>query len=341
MTVGVLERAAIVAARMVRNRHATILCYHGVEAGRPANVTSAHVSLRQFRGTIAAASEVAEAVSLRELIKRYDAGRSTAGLFAVTFDDAYASLASPEVRPIITDSRLPVTIFVVSDASASGAPFWWDRIETVHPAVSGEAWAEFERRIALPDSYRTAAAIPFGPLRPLRQWVLHQHAGRWPEHAREALANLERDAHVHTAQQPMGFGEIDALVRGSQIDIGVHTMTHPVLPLLTDEEVRAEVRGSHAALLERWPTTIPWLAAPFGLYDVRTARLAREAGLAGVLNLHAFTLAYASVTHGFPRMNIMEAVPIWKLALRLSRLTERMVRPRAGVVAYPEPPGPD
>lgn len=334
-----LGYAARVAARVVPSRHGTILCFHGVEPSRPPNVTSAHVSLRQIRDTLAMARSVAEPVPLRELIKRHDAGRSTAGLFAVTFDDAYRSLATDTVREVL--SGLPITIFVVTGASAAGATFWWDRVEALHHTVSTDEWARFERVIGLPDDYRTPESIPFGPLRPLRQWVLHHFAGRWPREAEDALNALERTAGSATSQRAMTFEEIDDLKRRGPVDIGVHTVSHPVLPLLGDEEARDEIGRSFATLRERWPTVIPWLAAPFGQYDDRTARLARESGLAGILTLHPYTVAQASVVHGFPRTNITEGVRAWRLGLRLTGLAPFIARPPSGAMDYPGRPAPD
>ncbi|MEP6495566.1 MAG: polysaccharide deacetylase family protein, partial [bacterium] len=327
----ILRHASAAAARLITSRDATILCYHGIEQRGPIDPGSPHVSVARFRDAIDVACSVAKPVALRELIERRVAGRSTAGLFAVTFDDAYVSLADPAVREILHGGRLPITVFVVSGSSATGLPFWWDRVETVQRAVAASVWAEFEQAIGIASKYRTAASISYGPLRPLRQWVLDAHAGRWPRGAEAALSALETRAGVRPAQRPMTFDELDAFVRTGHVDLGVHTVSHPVLPLLADAEVSREIKESHAALIERWPSTIPWLAVPFGLYDERTSQLAREAGLEGILNLHPYPMSQMSATHGIPRMNVMENVPAWKLALRLGGLAPVLWRSPAAL----------
>ena len=337
----ILRRTATLAARLASSRHGTILCFHGVERSIPIAPTSAHVSLEHFRETIDVACAAAEAVTLREMIGRRTAGKSTAGLFAVTFDDAYLSLGTPPVREVLKGGTLPITIFVVSGASEGGSPFWWDRIETAQRLVAPDAWSDFERAIGVPDGYRTAASLAYGVLRPVRQWVLQQHAGRWPREAAAALDAVEAQAGRPPGPRAMNFDELDTMVRHGALDIGVHTASHPVLPLLGDDEARWEIESSYRALIERFPSTVPWLAAPFGLYDARTSRLAREAGLQGILNLHAFTLAQSSPIHGLPRVNVMETAPPWKLALRLSRFSDMIWKPRAGVVDFPPAPGAD
>jgi peptidoglycan/xylan/chitin deacetylase (PgdA/CDA1 family) len=331
----VLQSASALAARLSSARHGTILCFHGVQPSGPIPTSSAHVSADHFRATIDVARSVALAVPLRELIERQRTGRSTRGLFAVTFDDAYRSLAGSAVRDALDNGRLPITVFVVNDASERGLAFWWDRVEAIHPLVGYDEWTAFERSIELPDTYRTAAALAYGPLRPLRQWVLQQHAGRWPRAAEESLSALETRAKAPDAPRAMSFLELDAFIASGNVDVGVHTLSHPVLPLLDDDEVRREVGASFDLLRARWPSTLPWLAVPFGLYDARTSRLTRDAGLEGILTLNAFTLRHASQTHGLPRVNITENAPNWKVALRLSGLSDLIWTPPHGHVPFP------
>ena len=338
---GLLQPAAVLAARLASSRHGTILCFHGVEAATAIAPGSAHVSLDHFRETIDLARAACEVVTLREMIDRQARGKSTAGLFALTFDDAYISLAASPVRAALANGGLPITIFVVSDASERGSAFWWDRVEAAQPLVSPQRWTEFERALGIPESYYTPASLAHGPLRPVRQWVLQRHAGRWPDEGRELLVALERDAGEPAVPRAMTLDELDALVRGGGVDVGVHTATHPVLPLLGDDEVRHEIGASFRRIRERWPATVPWLAVPFGLYDARTARLARDVGLDGILNLHAYTLAEASAIHGLPRVNVMETAPPWKVALRLSALSALIWKPPGGTVDYPPAPAAD
>src|SRR5262245_45549067 len=339
--IAVLRPAAVLVARLASSRHGTILCFHGVESSTPIAASSAHVSARHFREIIDVACATGEPVPLREMIKRHGAGKSTAGLFALTFDDAYVSLLTPEVSEALRDGRLPVTIFVVSGASERGATFWWDRVETAQRLVPADSWQAFERVIGIPESYRTRTSLEYGPLRPVRQWTLEQHKGRWPAAAEVALTSLEQAANAPPSPRAMTFEEIDAMTRRAAVDISVHTVTHPVLPLLSDDEVRDEIAASYRALRERWPGTLPWLAAPFGLYDERTARLAREAGLLGILNLHAYTLAQPSPIHGLPRVNVTETAAAWKIGLRLSALADRIWKPPATGLDYPPQPAAD
>ncbi|HEY9228183.1 MAG TPA: hypothetical protein VIP11_16120, partial [Gemmatimonadaceae bacterium] len=244
----VLRRATPIVARLRPGRHGTILCFHGVEATGDIAPSSAHVSVDRFRECIDVACAAGEAVPLSEMIARQAAGRSTGGLFSLTFDDAYISLTTDVVREILRGGQLPITIFVVTDASERGSTFWWDRVETLERRVAPQAWKDFERSIGVPDAYRTSLAATFGPLRPLRQWVLERFAGRWPREAEAALSALERSVGSPRTPRAMTFDEIDALMRRARVELGVHTVTHPVLPMLSDDEARDEIGRSFAAL---------------------------------------------------------------------------------------------
>src|SRR6185437_7232735 len=313
----------------------------GLVTGSAGNGIGGHVSVDEFRDTIDAACSAGRAVSLRELVSRSLTGRSTTGLFAVTFDDAFVSLTQPAARGVISAYQLPISIFVVTRASASGTPFWWDRIEALHRQLSAEEWEAFERRIDLPSEFRTPAAMAFGPLRPFRQWVLSRHAGRLPQPVEDVVASLSLIDSSRDMQRPMTFDEIDRFVEEGRVDVGIHTVSHPVLPLLADDEISEEIRSSYMTLRERWPSALPLLAAPFGLYDERTVSISRALGLSGILNLHPATLELASAAHGFPRVGISGATRSWRIAIRLSAFSRFAAALQSRTVNYPPLPTPD
>ena len=60
--------------------------------------------------------------------------------------------------------------------------------------------------------------------------------------------------------------------------VGSHTMTHPQLPTLTNEQLSSELGKSRAELAELSGGSIDWFAPPGGLYDQRTLKAAKDAG---------------------------------------------------------------
>jgi hypothetical protein len=175
----------------------------------------------------------------------------------------------------------------------------------------------FEDRIGLDPAYRAGQPVDSGPLRPLRQWILASFCGRWPAHLEQPLAELEHEHGSVTAHRPMTWDEISAFAADDLVDVGVHTATHPVLPLLEDAGVAAEIRDAYSAIRARIPRALPVLAIPFGLYTARTVVLARDAGMDASLTLANHPLRRAASDGALPRLSMGRGLRRWKLALRL------------------------
>ena len=290
---------------------ASILCYHSVTTADRPSASSQHVPDHELIAAIDVVRRVAEIVPLREIVERLRDGRPTRGLAAFTFDDAYAAL--PMVR-----IGMPITIFVTTAATETGARFWWDRVDDVFPKVAPDRWRAFETRVGVPAAFRAGQPAEFGPLRPLRQWVLATHLGRWPAHLEDALAELEQEHASVTQHRAMTWDEIARFAANAPVDVGVHTVSHPVLPLLGDEELMDEVDRAHRTIRERMGSAVPVLAIPFGLYDARTARLARAAGMQASLTLANRSVRGAGADGLLPRYSMGRGLRPWKLLLRLT-----------------------
>ena len=314
----------------------SILCFHDVTAPGGSGPGSAHVSIDTFRAIVDAIARVGRFVSLSELLDRHERGRPTAGLVSLTFDDAYVGLLR---LGDLVERGLPISVFALSDGADVGPRFWWDRVDAVQPKVSKMRWREFETACALPASYRTGQPAEFGPVRPLRQWMLARHAGRWPAALEPVLAGLEREVGASASARAMSFDELAGFAARGPVEIGVHTRSHPVLPLLSDDELRAEIRDCDDAIRARFAGAIPVLAAPFGLYDARTLRVARDTGMRAVLTLGATTLRRSHGDGGVPRFCVTEGVPPWKLQLAVAGVMERVNAVRHGAAPrYPALP---
>ena len=317
-----------------------IVCFHSVTTAALPSAGSAHVSVDAFKWFVRTARGLGEIVPLSELVRRHTQGRSTAGLIAVTFDDAYAAILT-ELKDFISAQALPIAVFAVTGAAARGGRFWWDRIEDVFPHVTPERWLEFEAACGVSDAYRQGQPTEHGPLRPLRQWLLAADAGRWSHDLEPALHALERETGYETVHRSMTFDELATLASLPEVEIGVHTVSHPVLPLLADAELGREIELAHDALRARFATVLPMLAIPFGLFDRRTLRVARAAGMVASLTL-AGTRHEAGVdAAALPRICVTKDDGAVRLGLRLLGLPD-LVRSWSGRahVAYPELPSP-
>lgn len=306
----------------------SILCLHSLTSPDLPGAGDAHISSAAFGALLDVARACGEIVPLGDLIERHEEGRSTAGLVAITFDDAYAALV-PVLSELMMRRPVPVTIFAVSDAADAGRSFWWDRIADLHPLVPEPRWRAFEAACGLPEVFRSGQPREYGPLRPLRQWVLAAFAGRWPAHLEPELSALESEAGCRTRQRSMRVEELASLARMPEISIGVHTVSHPVLPLLPPAEMRSEISGNHAWLRERFDRVLPVLAVPFGLYDARTLAAARAAGMRASLTLSGRQLRPTDRALGLPRFCITQRDNRARTALCVLGIRD-LVRERPG-----------
>jgi peptidoglycan/xylan/chitin deacetylase (PgdA/CDA1 family) len=299
-----------------------VLCFHGIVENEHSSAGATHMTAEAFEQCLGVALRLGEIVPLSELIEWHQTGRRTGGLLAITFDDAYRSLL-PEAVDSLRRYMVPITIFVSTDFAARGGRFWWDRLDDLYPSVPPERWKLFEDALGLPQSFRDGQPAAFGPLRPLRQWMLAEHHGRVPPEVEDRLAALEEEMGFGTLQRSMTYSELNALTEELPVDVGVHTASHPVLPLLPDNEIRAEIDRCMGALAEHFQTTSPILAAPYGLLDERTVRIARESGMLATLSVANGTLRQAPARDVLPRFVITAGEKRWKLGLKLAGVVER------------------
>lgn len=309
----------------VLSRHGSILCLHGIR-GSTETESVMNVTLSKAMELIDVARAAATIVPLSDLHARWVRGLPHAGLVAITFDDAYVSLLQT-ASSWYCRAPFPATVFVVAGASRTGGAYWWDRLEAISPLASLSDRLSLEAAVGVPDHLRGGSDPVFGAWRTLRQWLLREHAGRPPEAFGEQLTSIESRLQTSTLQRAMTIGELHELARLGPVAFGVHTAEHPVLPLLPDEDVVSEIRTTWNALRD-WelPAPTPYLAAPFGLYDKRTATLAMEAGMSGVVGLQESVLL-SDESSVMPRWTLVSAMTSARLALRISGV-HGFLRPR-------------
>ncbi|MFN3652457.1 MAG: polysaccharide deacetylase family protein [Armatimonadota bacterium] len=151
-----------------------------------------------FERQIAGLAAEAEVVPLREVPPRCAGRRSSRKpLVSLTFDDGYVNFFS-HALPILRRYQMPATLFLVTDAIGSSAPFSFDawarknRHRTPADAWRPMTWDEVEQCVA-------SGLITIGA-------HSHRHL-KGPECTREELVEeVERSREILTAR----FGEVNA-----------------------------------------------------------------------------------------------------------------------------------
>jgi peptidoglycan/xylan/chitin deacetylase (PgdA/CDA1 family) len=238
-------------------RGVLVLGYHHIglpEADPYQNyVTSAHLAehLDELR-------QRACLLPLAEAIARLKTGTLPARAVALTFDDGYADTLYA-AKPRLESLGMPATVFVTT--GTWGREHWWDelsRLALQAPAViSGHAHSDGK-----PGARRGTNERASG--RPLEQCVnayyrrlLHLA----PAERQLAIESLRSRAGAAQSQphpwRALTTAEVVQLAEGGLIDIGAHTVTHPVLSELSLPEQWVELTQSKAELegLLRRPVT--------------------------------------------------------------------------------------
>lgn len=316
-------------AKALLPQHGSILCYHGITGPGLASRPSFHVPAVQLAQDIALLQSMGQVVPLADLLARVDAGASTAGLFALTFDDAYVGVLTLAL-PVLRRAGAPASVFAVSGALTGDGRFWWDRIEDLLPHLAPDGWASLAASFG--DS--TNGAPP--TLDAVRGHILARGHGRLSEGQALALASAEREAGFTTAMRSATESELLELAGDPLISIGPHTMTHAALATLGNDAVEAEIGGSVTALRNLGLSPLPVLAVPYGVGDDRTVSLARRAGMRWCLGVAPRTLAGAWATQPFPRFVMSVHRGGWRFRSQLLGMTDVAKR----VLGRPEPDWP-
>jgi peptidoglycan/xylan/chitin deacetylase (PgdA/CDA1 family) len=258
-----------------------ILIYHRVANGRDDRgiVTPPDLFVEQ----IEALRSVRQVVRLAELLEA-SRGSARAGgrsLAAITFDDGYHDVFAV-ARPILDRLECPSTVFVTSGLVDQAREFWWDELACIlvdTPQLPSRLELRIggrPRRWDLPADDRGARDNARHGLRKLLRNLS-------PPTIEQALQDLRAWAGVERAARPSHraatSGEIAAL-RGGQMTVGAHTVTHPALPYQPKSTQAVEIFEGRRACEAFAGVRVDQFAYPFGDYDGATLAAVRRAGFA-------------------------------------------------------------
>lgn len=152
----------------------------------------------------------------------------------------------------------------------------------------------------------------------------------WPEVA----ADRERFPGVMRSMTWEMAGEMTE----AGIEIGSHTLTHPHLPELSEEDMREQLWDSRQRIIARLGRC-ETIAYPFGEWSPAVARAAAECGYSFAYSLPTKTGQASAEPHAIPRINVDDRDRDWRLRAKLSPLGKPLfLSPRvAGLRALSRP----
>ncbi len=256
----------------------TVLMYHRVlpaEECRCYPLPTLAMPVPAFRQQVEFLAKHCEVLPIGELVRRSDpVGASARPRVAITFDDGYRDNFET-AAPILESAGVRATFFVTSGFVETGGPLWFDRaiaLLSIAPAdvLARAAHAHF----AALDAVRLSRANA-----PISEWMAALK-GLTPRTRSEFLDELgDRVGPIDLRDRfdAMTPAQVEELaVRGHEI--GSHTVTHPLLPQLSDADLGAELGRSRDSIAA-WTGTAPaGFCYPNGDHEPRVADAVKRAG---------------------------------------------------------------
>jgi peptidoglycan/xylan/chitin deacetylase (PgdA/CDA1 family) len=296
-----------------------VLLYHRV-ADPSTDPFDLCVTPRAFAEHLEVIRSIARPISLGTLTRSLAAGGIPRKGVVVTFDDGYADnlLAA---KPLLEAHDVPATFFITTGSIGSDCEYWWDQLERIvlrpgpglatigegflgDSTIGFEEYGEEESRSHRGWKYSDAGS-------PHSRHRLFRHAysrlqAMSPGDRDQALIRLGDRAQVSPRARPdyraMSGEELARLACCRILDIGAHTVRHPLLPALGGPVQRQEIRESKAWLEEAIGRPVGPFSYPHGGFTDQTISLVREAGFGSAFSTRAAVATARDGRYAIPRV---------------------------------------
>jgi len=256
-------------------------------------------------------------LTLGQALRRRDAGTLPARALAITFDDGYADNAEVAL-PILQRHGLPATFFVATGFLDGGRMFNDSVIECLRRTSLQQVDLHDLGLQAMPVSTPAERRAAIDALLPRVKYL--------------GLAERERfldRLHLMTGKPLL---PADLMMRSAQVvelhragmEIGGHTIHHPILRLLPESDAATEISGGRERLQALTDAPVQVFAYPNGQpgqdYGDREVGIVRRLGFLGAVSTRRGTATAASDRYQLPRFTPWDIAPErWLARLAVSR----------------------
>ena len=208
---------------------------------------------------------------------------STKPLAAITFDDGYKDFIEYAL-PILDKYNNKASMYIISGCIDKNLPTWTYTIDYLFSKTQKLDWKNFDFP-ELPVEFLTTywknanERIEYG--KKIKQYLKKIPAAKKEKIIESMLLNFDDIKRPNGLM--MSWDEIKQL-HNSGIEIGSHSVTHPTLATIEDENlIEFELKASASTIKEMTGITPDIFSYPIGSYDERVKRLVKKAGYKGAL----------------------------------------------------------
>ena len=308
--------------RTAWRKKAMILVYHRI-AEADVDPWALNVSPAHFAQHLQVLKTIGNPVSLQQLIAAKSDDELPPQPVCVTFDDGYADNLHA-AKPALESYAVPGTVFVTPGYMGVQGNLWWDELAqlVLDPAcrqqelsfiLQGRSYAyQFSPNEGDLDGKWKAWEPAPGP-RQTAYLAIHGLLAPLANHAREdVLQQLRSGASAQPVKQLhrcLTEDELRVLASGDLVEIGAHTLTHPVLSSLSAEQQEDEIAGSKRRLEMLTGKSITSFAYPYGKknhYTAHTVSTVQANGFACACSNFGGLVTRASNRFALPRFQPMD-----------------------------------
>jgi peptidoglycan/xylan/chitin deacetylase (PgdA/CDA1 family) len=266
---------------------------------------------------------------LHQLTQNLREGNCLHRPLVVTFDDGYADNLY-NAKPLLERYEIPATVFLATGYLGQDSEFWWDELERLLLQARTLPRALSLNIKGCTYHWDLGEAVDYGEdtIQPERRWRAWDTYAPSPRHSlycslhqllqplsadeqRKVLDDLTVWASAELVgrptYRPLTFQDVQTLAQGSLVEVGSHTITHPILSARPAATQREEIRQSKARLEEVLGRPVMGFAYPYGRqsdYTAETIALVREAGFAYACSGSAEVVQRAADPFQLPRVHV-------------------------------------
>ena len=231
-----------------------------------------------------------DVVPLSRVVAAVTAGEGLpTDMCVVTFDDGWRDVYQ-HAFPVLKELAIPATVFLTTGYAGGTAWAWQERTRFMMAQVFAARQSILGRhdlrsmRDEL-DAVGMAALLTMrrNGLRPFVLEAIGALEARDVADQQATVERLERVVRLITNEPPrpfMTWNEAQEMSRHG-VTFESHTVSHPVLPALTDDEVCREISSSVSEIHDALGKVPRYLAYPYGKCDQRIVELARKQKIHG------------------------------------------------------------
>jgi peptidoglycan/xylan/chitin deacetylase (PgdA/CDA1 family) len=236
------------------------------------------VSPYHFAEQLEVLSKNYQVISLNELVRSLREGQLPKRGVVLTFDDGYADNLW-NAKPLLEKYELPATVFITSGSLDSPTEFWWDDLERIllqprklpkHIQLSVQGSAH-DWQTTNSDERQVAYMAIHQILQPLSSADRDQAMG-------DLFAWSGVDQTGRIDYRPLTTLELTQLVQCEFVDIGAHSVTHPLLAGMSQADQTAEITGSRQKLETILASPVDTFSYPYGNLSSDTVEIVKGAG---------------------------------------------------------------